>query len=437
MRRSQPAAAAARPCFVDGLLHFIRDGWKSAGAMTDAVTAKFGKRREAILAAARGIMYRRGLRAMTFAEVAAEVDLNPTSIPYYFKKKEDLAAACLLAGAARLEAMLDEAEQGKDEAARLRRLFEAFFAHHRAVRIGEESPIPSFGDMRALDEPHRSAVQEAFAALTRRVRGLFDGPRFERHGRKAKTALAHVLLEQIFWAMGWLHNYDLEDYPRVLERTCDIYFGGLAAPGQTWLSGVLDVPPPRRAADGAPEDFLIAATRLINRVGYRGASVERISAELNVTKGSFYHHNEAKEDLAAACFRRSFDIERRAQRRALEAQGSCWEKLELAVSTLVDFQMSDKGPLARESLLASLPESLRAGLAERLNRVIRRFTGMIADGVADGSLRPVDPLIAAQMLKVTVNAAAEGPAWVRGIERAEAPDLYAKPMLMGLASLDA
>jgi AcrR family transcriptional regulator len=407
--------------------------------MTNAafVTTKFGKRRDAILAAARGIMYRRGLRAMTFAEVAAEVDLNPTSIPYYFKKKEDLAAACLMAGAARLEAMLDEAEHGKDEAARLRRLFEAFFAHHRDVRVGEESPIPSFGDMRALDEPHRGAVQDAFAALTRRTRALFDGPRFERHSRKAKTALAHVLLEQIFWAMGWLHNYDLDDYPRALERTCDIYLHGLAAPGETWRGGVVELPPPRRGgADGAPEDFLIAATRLINRVGYRGASVEKISAEINVTKGSFYHHNEAKEDLAAACFRRSFDIERRAQRRALETQGSCWDKLELAVSTLVDFQMSEKGPLARESLLASLPEALRAGLAEKLDRVIRRFAGMIADGVADGSLRPVDPLIAAQMLKVTVNAAAEGPVWIREIERTEAPELYAKPMLMGVAPAD-
>ena len=40
------------------------------------------------------------------------------------------------------------------------------------------------------------------------------------------------------------------------------------------------------------EAFLRAATQLINAHGYSGASVERISAELNVTKGAFYHHNK-------------------------------------------------------------------------------------------------------------------------------------------------
>ena len=65
--------------------------------------------------------------------------------------------------------------------------------------------------------------------------------------------------------------------------------------------------------DAAKESFLMAASRQINEHGYRGASVDRISAALNVTKGAFYHHNEAKDDLVAACFRRSFGIAREAQ----------------------------------------------------------------------------------------------------------------------------
>jgi AcrR family transcriptional regulator len=397
-----------------------------------AGTARFGKKRDAILAAARGIMYRRGLKAMTLADVAAQVGLNATSVTYYFRKKEDLAAACLLAGVARFDELLRQSERGKDATTRLRSVLEGFFAHHRAVRLGEEPPIPSFGEIRALDPPHRERAQAAFEDLTRRVRALFDDPKFEARGRKAKTALAHVLLEQMFWAMDWLYRYDVDDYPRVLERTCDIYFGGLAEQGQLWRGGVLDLPP--RDEDSAREAFLIAATRLINSSGYRGASVDRISAELNVTKGSFYHHNEAKEDLAADCFRRSIDIERRAQRLALEIEGTHWQKLELAVSTLVDFQLSGNGPLAREGLLAALPDDLRISLSERLDRVARRFAGMIADGIAEGAIRPVDPQIAAQLLRVTINAAAEGRAWIRGLERSEAPELYARPMLIGVLS---
>lgn len=394
-------------------------------------TARFGKKRDAILAAAQRVLHRRGLKGMTLSDVAAEVGLNAASITYYFKKKEDLAAACLLAGAARLEAMLREAENGKDEAVRLRRLFEAFFDHHRAVRLGEESPIASFGEVRTLEESHRGAVTEAFVAMARRARTLFDGPRLAALPRQAKTTRTHLLLEQMFWAMGWLHRYDIDDYPRVLDRFSTIYFDGLAAPGAAWHGGVLELPAPSQDS-GAREDFLVAATHMINRMGYRGASVERISAELNVTKGSFYHHNEAKEDLAAACLRRSIDIERRAQRRAIEASGTHWEKLELAVATLVDFQFSEQGPLAREWLLSALPERTRAALSERLTRVVDRFSGMVADGCADGSMRAVDPLITAQMIKVAINAAAESRTWVRNLDRADAPALYAKPTLMGV-----
>lgn len=393
-------------------------------------TTRFGKKREAILAAAQLILYRRGLRAMTFAEVAAAVDLNPTSITYYFKRKEDLAVACLLAGAERLDAIVCAAEQGGDLADRLRRLFAAMFAHHRATRRGEEAPIPSFGEIRTLDSPYREQAEEAFVAVSRRVRELFAGPDADRPSRKVMTARTHLLVEQLFWAMNWLYQYDLDDYPRVLERVCDIYLNGLAGESAVWRGGILHLP--RASEIGSREDFLIAATRLINRHGYRGASVERISAELNVTKGSFYHHIDAKEDLAVACFRRSIDIERRAQRRALETDGTQWEKLELAICTLIDFQLSDSGPLAREGLLQALPEAARGPLTERLDRVVRRFASMVADGISEGSIRAVDPLIAAQLLKVAINAAAESRAWVRELEHDEAAALYARPMLMGV-----
>lgn len=399
-----------------------------------SATSRYAKKREIILAAAQDMLYREGLKGMTLSGVAAKVGLNAASVTYYFKKKEDLAAACFLAGAARLDAIMTAGEGARHEEDRFARVLAAFFDHHRAMRTGEESPIVSFAEIRALDEPHRSTVLEAFAAMSRRTRSLFDGARFERLGRGEKTALAHLLLEQMFWAIAWLYRYDLDDYGRVLARMSDIYLNGLAARGQSWKGEIMALPAEPRGAgpDRSREDFFIAATRVINKVGYRSASVERISAELNVTKGSFYHHNEAKEDLAAACFRRSINVIRSAQRRALETDDTCWRQLERATATLVDFQLSDGGPLVREWLLGALPDPPRGGLTDRLNRVVDRFAGMIADGVADGSLRPVDPLIGAQMMKVAINAAAEGPTWVRGLDRAQAPGLYAKPTLMGV-----
>ena len=69
-----------------------------------------------------------------------------------------------------------------------------------------------------------------------------------------------------------------------------------------------------------------AATELVNEQGYRGASVDRISARLNLTKGAFYHHHENKLDLIAACFERSFGVLRHVLQAAEQAQGPGWQR---------------------------------------------------------------------------------------------------------------
>eukprot|EP01036_Dinobryon_divergens_P048208 gene48208-64682_t len=74
------------------------------------------------------------------------------------------------------------------------------------------------------------------------------------------------------------------------------------------------------------EAFLRAATFLVNEQGYRGASVDKISARLKVTKGSFYHHHDTKQDLIAACFARSLAVQRQAFQLAVASAGSGWER---------------------------------------------------------------------------------------------------------------
>jgi hypothetical protein len=95
----------------------------------------------------------------------------------------------------------------------------------------------------------------------------------------------------------------------------DILINGLAGGERAWAPSPIEAltPPLADPHDAAREIFLVAATRLINQRGYRGASVEDISAQLNVTKGSFYHHTEGTDDLVVDCFNRSFDVMRRAQ----------------------------------------------------------------------------------------------------------------------------
>jgi hypothetical protein len=101
---------------------------------------------------------------------------------------------------------------------------------------------------------------------------------------------------------------------------------------------------------------------------------------------------------------------------------------------LVDYQLSQRGPLLRASALTALPPSICNEMLEASNRVSDRFAAIISDGIAAGSVRPVDPFIASQMLTATLNATAEILYWTPGIERSSAGELYARPMLMGLFS---
>jgi len=395
-------------------------------------TDRYNKKKDAIIAAAAGIINRRGVKGMTLADVAASVDLITTSVTYYFKKKEDLAAACFLRGIERLDQLVSLAIDERTPAERLHKVVGLCLEMDRAIREGYEAPLAMFADVRTLREPHISVVAEPYRNLFRKIRSFFVAPDYEWLDKKTSTARTHMLLEQLYWSVTWLPRYDVEDYPRIHERMFDILASGLAMPGARWEPMTLGaIPSPADPQGPLHDTFLLAATKLINQRGYRGASVENISAQLNVTKGSFYHHNDAKDDLVVACFERSFEIMRRAQRLAMQADGNMWQRICGASAALVDYQLSERGPLLRSSALSALPEGIRSGMADRFNRVSDRFAGMISDGIAEGSVRAVDPFIAAQMLNATMNAASDL-TFVLPIEPHEGAVLYAKPALMGV-----
>jgi hypothetical protein len=79
-----------------------------------------------------------------------------------------------------------------------------------------------------------------------------------------------------------------------------------------------------------------------------------------------------------------------------------------------------------------VPETIRLQMVMQSARVSDRFASMISDGIAQGSLRPVDPFIAAQMLNATLNASAELGFWVPGVKPKAAAAIFARPLLMGL-----
>ncbi|RJF93971.1 TetR/AcrR family transcriptional regulator [Sphingomonas cavernae] len=396
-------------------------------------TARFQRKRELILDAAAAEINENGARGMTLADVAAVVGLNTTSVTYYFKRKEVLAAACYDRSLDRIEAIVATAERATDPRSRVRAYVEESFAQRARIRQGEEPHFTVLSDLRAMDGPERDALADRYRGLLRRIRGFFGATSDDR-AKALLTARTHVLVETIFWLPGWVQHYATDEFPRLAGRMFELFDKGLAPQDAVWtpVRTLLAQDTPLEGPELARRSFLKAATRLINERGYRGASVDRIASELNVTKGSFYHHLDAKDELVVDCFAHSFETLSQAQRAADRAGGSQWERICSAIAMILDVQFSERGPLLRTTALQALPPRVRGAMVERSDHVARRFAGMMIDGISEGSVRAVDPLVASQTLVSMLNAAYELHNWADALAPADAIDLYASTLAFGL-----
>ncbi|WP_294313569.1 TetR/AcrR family transcriptional regulator [uncultured Sphingomonas sp.] len=404
------------------------DAGETVGAEEQG-TKRFRAKRDAILSAAAEAINEQSAKGMTFADVARRVGLNTTSVTYYFKRKEDLAAAAFEHTLDQLLAMLDDALAQPTPQARVRRYLGLIMDRLARVQRGEDRAMAVLSDLRASEEPNRTRLLNRWREVFRRTRSLW-GPAASRAETDLFGARAHVLLENTFWLPIWVLRYEPDQYDRIEARLMDVFEHGIAAPHARWSPQPIDLSheetEPGRAA------FLLAATRLINELGYRGASVQRIAAELNVTKGSFYHHLDAKDDLVIACYRRSFDTISDAQRLADETGGSHWQRLSSTIATLLDVQFAERAPLLRTTALSGLPAIVRTAMVDRSNRIARRFAGTMMDGIAEGSIRPVDALVAAQALMALQNAAFDMRKWAGTMPRERAVAMYASTLFFGL-----
>lgn len=393
--------------------------------------SRFDRRKEDILNAAAVVINRHGLRDTTLAVVASEIGLNLKSLRYYFERREDLVAAAFLRSIAVHRELVDAALLAPNPAARVRSFICGYFAFRARVYERELPEVVHFGDLRAMTEPHSLVIGTAYVAFFRAVRALLVGPG-QDWPRAELNAMAHLLISQLFWSVIWIDTYAVEDFARVADRFSGILLDGMALSSFDLSDAADRAPASLKLERLSQESFLRAATELINDYGYRGASVERISAMLNVTKGAFYHHNDTRDSLVLACFERTFEVVRDAQAGAAATAHDGASRVAQAMVTLVTRQMSTAGTMLRTSALTAVGPDLRDDMTRRMWLLTARFGDMLNDGMVDGSVRVCDVRIAAEMVTATVNSAAELKQWAPGIDADTVVDLYVRPFLRGL-----
>ncbi len=409
---------------------------------TSPQTTKFADKREALIASASGLLNEQGIRGTTLSAVAEGVGLVKNSVTYYFRRKEDLAAACYLRAIDIYNRVTDQAMQQTGLRSRLGTLLRLHAELMAAVEEGRQAPLVRFLDLRALGAPHMETVFAAYTDMFRRMRNLLteSGNESATACRNASNARTHIVLAVVNAQRMWLLRHEPERFASVAEHMLSQLMDGLMGSASRWqLQGVEAQWPLGRVVQSPSSAFLRTATQLINEQGYRGASVSRIAERLNMTKGGFYYHNETKDDLVTCCFDQTFDIIRQALALAEEEVVSGWEKLCAVIRALVLFQLSgDGGPLLQWSAVTALPDAAeRSRMGTVMGRIAERLSSLVVVGMIDGSIRPLDPMQAAQLAMIGINAAAELQRWVPGTSTDAAIDLYVKPLLMGFDAVPA
>lgn len=133
--------------------------------------------------------------------------------------------------------------------------------------------------------------------------------------------------------------------------------------------------------------------------GYEAASVDEICAEAGVSKGAFYHHFPSKQSVFLALMNGWLTL--------IDTGMEAFHK-ETVPETLV--QMTDMLPAvfaaAEDRLPMFLEFWLQASRDEKVWTAIiapyhhykEHFAKLLQEGVEEGSLKPVDPQVAAQVI---------------------------------------
>jgi len=401
----------------------------------EAPTARHLEKRELLLDAAARCFNERGVRGAGLADIGASVGLGTTSVTYYFRRKEDLTAACMLRAIDAFSQLAEEAASASGVEARIARFAGNFCRLLTDIESGAHPQLISFNDVRALTGPAADTVFAAYTQMFRRMRELLRGSATAGLNATEFNARAHLTLSAFNAFRSWANRYEPDDYPSRVEHLVDVLLHGVGTVGSTGRAVDLDMGLPEQPAGDTPSDFLRVAAHLINEQGFRGVSIEQIAARLNLTKGSFYHHLDTKHDLIVACFKHSFEVLREALRQAADAQGCGAQRLQAMASALMRHQMSEAGPLLRWSAVSAVTDPVeRDAVTRAIRRLQERMGGLLIEGMQDGSIRVLDQSVTAQYLLQSINAAVELHRWVRHVDLSTVDALYVHPVLQGVLS---
>ncbi len=158
--------------------------------------------------------------------------------------------------------------------------------------------------------------------------------------------------------------------------------------------------------------ILDAAASVFMTLGFAAASLDDISEALGATKGTLYYHFRSKSSLFFAVQRRAMELTRAAIEPHARSVASARDRLQAMAIAHSMLMMEDLGYLRVAGQGLELHLSGRTSAQERAEMSVitelrdnneRLYVEVIADGVARGEFREVEPRIAVKPLLGALN----------------------------------
>lgn len=151
--------------------------------------------------------------------------------------------------------------------------------------------------------------------------------------------------------------------------------------------------PPPDKHDRKSQMILRAAAKIFNERGFHNTSVADVADALGVSKPFLYYYLKNKDYILFECSRIATEELHAMLDEVRKSDVSSWQRLVLIFTGYARVMTSDFGIcLIRNTAPGSLPENNREKLWVGRRRLNREVEQVVAQGIADGSIRRCDPI---------------------------------------------
>lgn len=160
----------------------------------------------------------------------------------------------------------------------------------------------------------------------------------------------------------------------------------------------------KRSARAAKRDAVLrAAVQMFNERGFHQTSLDDVAASLGISKPTIYHYLGNKDQVLLECVKIGLGQLISAAEEARARSGTGADRLSAFLIRYAEINMDDFGRcVIRTGDEALVPES-RERFRELKREIDTHMRSLIQAGIADGSLAPCDPKLAAFAIAGALN----------------------------------